>query len=46
MPINREVQDRRRKALVEIVSASPIRRQSEIVRALRKEGYKLTQSSG
>lgn len=45
MPINREVQDRRRKALVEIVSASPIRRQSEIVRALRKEGYKLTQSS-
>jgi transcriptional regulator of arginine metabolism len=45
MPIDREFQDRRRKALMEIVTADSIRRQIEIGRALRKQGFKVTQSS-
>ena len=45
MPIDREFQDRRRKALIEILAAQPVRRQVEIGRALRKQGFKVTQSS-
>ena len=45
MPIDREHQDRRRKAVVEILAATPVKKQIEIVRALRKLGFKVTQSS-
>lgn len=45
MPIDREFQDRRRKVMLEILAAQPIRRQVEIGRALRKQGFKVTQSS-
>lgn len=45
MPIDREFQDRRRKAILEILAERPLRKQIEIVRALRKMGFKMTQSS-
>src|SRR4051795_10152736 len=45
MPINREVQDRRRKAILEMLAERPATRQIEIGRALRKLGYKITQST-
>lgn len=45
MPIDREFQDRRRKAIVEILADQPARKQIEIVRNLRKQGFKVTQSS-
>jgi transcriptional regulator of arginine metabolism len=45
MPIDRENQDHRRKALLQLMAAQPMRRQIEIGRALRKMGFKVTQSS-
>jgi transcriptional regulator of arginine metabolism len=45
MPIDREVQDHRRKAMLELLASQPMRRQIEIGRALRKMGFKVTQSS-
>ena len=45
MPIDRENQDQRRKAMLEILAAHEMRRQVEIGRALRKQGFKVTQSS-
>jgi len=45
MPINREVQDRRRKTILEMLAERPATRQIEIGRALRKQGYKVTQST-
>lgn len=45
MPIDREFQDRRRKAILELLAERPMRKQIEIVRALRKMGFKMTQSS-
>ena len=45
MPIDREVQDHRRKAMLELLASRPMQRQIEIGRALRKMGFKVTQSS-
>lgn len=45
MPIDREIQDHRRKAIVEILATLPARKQADIAKALRKQGYKVTQSS-
>ncbi|MEA2560920.1 MAG: transcriptional regulator of arginine metabolism [Acidobacteriota bacterium] len=45
MPIHREFQDRRRKMIVEILADKPMKRQVEIVRSLRKLGFKVTPSS-
>jgi transcriptional regulator of arginine metabolism len=45
MPIEREYQDRRRRAILEILAAHPMRRQIEIGRALRRMGFKVTQST-
>lgn len=45
MPIDREIQDRRRKAIVEILATQPLRKQGDIAKALRKLGFKVTQSS-
>ena len=45
MPIDREHQDHRRKALIEILAARPMKKQIEIGRALRKQGFKVTQST-
>ena len=45
MPIDREFQDRRRKAIIEILAERPIGRQIDLTRALRKMGFKVTQSS-
>jgi transcriptional regulator of arginine metabolism len=45
MPINREVQDQRRKAILAMLAEKPMTRQIEIGRALRKQGYKVTQST-
>ncbi len=45
MPIDREFQDHRRKAILEILADRPIRRQIDLGRALRKMGFKVTQSS-
>lgn len=45
MPIDREFQDHRRKTILEILAAQPAKRQVEIVRGLRKLGFKVTQSS-
>src|SRR5919199_1515992 len=45
MPINREEQDRRRKAILALLAERPMKRQLEIGRALRKQGFKVTQSS-
>lgn len=45
MPINREVQDQRRKTILAMLAERPMTRQIEIGRALRKQGYKVTQST-
>lgn len=45
MGIDREVQDDRRKKILELLAARPMGRQIEIGRALRKLGYKVTQST-
>ena len=45
MPINREVQDRRHKAILAMLAEKPMTRQVEIGRALRKQGFKVTQST-
>jgi len=45
MPIDREHQEQRRKAILEILASTPAKRQLDIVRALRKQGFRLTQSS-
>jgi transcriptional regulator of arginine metabolism len=45
MPIDREQQDHRRKKILELLAERPIRRQMEIGSALRKAGFKVTQST-
>lgn len=45
MPIDREFQDHRRRAILEILTDQPVRRQIDIGRALRKRGFKVTQST-
>ena len=45
MPIDREYQDQRRKTILELLATRPMGRQIEIGRALRKLGYKITQST-
>jgi transcriptional regulator of arginine metabolism len=45
MPIDREVQDQRRKAIVETLATLPARKQADIAKALRKQGFRVTQSS-
>ncbi len=45
MPIDREYQDQRRKTILELLASRPLGRQIEIGRALRKLGYKVTQST-
>ena len=45
MPIDREYQDQRRRTIVELLASRPMGRQIEIGRALRKLGYKITQST-
>ena len=45
MPIDREIQDHRRKAIVEILATLPARKQADIAKALRKQGFRVTQSS-
>jgi len=45
MPIDREHQDHRRRAILELLAERPMSRQIEIGRALRKQGFKVTQSS-
>jgi transcriptional regulator of arginine metabolism len=45
MSIDRENQDRRRRALVALLADRPMRRQMDIGRELRKQGFKVTQSS-
>ena len=45
MPIDREYQDQRRKAILQLLAERPMGRQIEIGRALRKLGYRVTQST-
>ena len=45
MPIDRETQDHRRKAIMQLMAAHSIRRQVELGSALRKQGFKVTQAS-
>jgi transcriptional regulator of arginine metabolism len=45
MPIDREYQDQRRKTILELLTSQPMKRQIEIGRALRKLGYRVTQST-
>ncbi|HKI05512.1 MAG TPA: hypothetical protein VKK31_26255 [Thermoanaerobaculia bacterium] len=45
MPIEREYQDHRRKTILKILTEQPMKRQIEIGRALRKLGFKVTQST-
>jgi transcriptional regulator of arginine metabolism len=45
MPIDRAYQDSRRKAILQLLAERPMSRQIEIGRALRKMGFKVTQSS-
>lgn len=45
MPSDREIQEHRRKALVEVLATQPARKQADIAKALRKQGFKATQSS-
>ena len=45
MPIDREYQNQRRKTILELLVTRPMGRQIEIGRALRKLGYKITQST-
>lgn len=45
MGIDREAQDHRRKAILQLLVERPMGRQIEIGRALRKLGFKVTQST-
>src|SRR5215210_4950930 len=45
MPIHREFQDRRRQVIVEMLAATPAKKQVEIVSALRDRGFTVTPSS-
>ncbi|MEO6192073.1 MAG: hypothetical protein ABIS20_03635 [Thermoanaerobaculia bacterium] len=45
MPSDREYQDQRRRAILKLLEERPVSRQIEIGRALRKQGFKVTQSS-
>ncbi|HTG32082.1 MAG TPA: hypothetical protein VLB76_04070 [Thermoanaerobaculia bacterium] len=45
MPSDREHQDHRRRAILALLAERPMSRQIEIGRALRKQGFKVTQSS-
>jgi arginine repressor len=45
MPIDREHQDHRRRAILALLAEKPMTRQIEIGSALRKQGFKVTQSS-
>jgi transcriptional regulator of arginine metabolism len=45
MPIDREYQDHRRKTILKLLAEQPMKRQIEIGRALRKQGFKVTQST-
>jgi transcriptional regulator of arginine metabolism len=45
MPIDREQRDHRRKTIIELLAERPMRRQVDIGRALRKLGFKVTQST-
>jgi transcriptional regulator of arginine metabolism len=45
MPIDREYQDHRRKTILELLAERPMKRQLDIGRALRKLGFKVTQST-
>jgi transcriptional regulator of arginine metabolism len=45
MAIDREVQDRRRKMILQLLAERPMGRQIEIGRALRKLGFRVTQST-
>jgi transcriptional regulator of arginine metabolism len=45
MGIDREHQDYRRKTILELLAERPMRRQLDIGRALRKMGFKVTQST-
>jgi transcriptional regulator of arginine metabolism len=45
MPITRDHQDYRRRAILKLLTERPMTRQIEIGRALRKQGFKVTQSS-
>jgi len=45
MPIDREYQDQRRKRILELLEESPVSRQIEIGRRLRKQGFDVTQST-
>jgi transcriptional regulator of arginine metabolism len=45
MPVDREIQDRRRKTIVEILPTLPAKKQGDIAKALRQLGFKVTQSS-
>jgi transcriptional regulator of arginine metabolism len=45
MGIDREHQDYRRRTILEILAAKPMKRQLDIGRALRKMGFKVTQST-
>jgi transcriptional regulator of arginine metabolism len=45
MAIDREVQDRRRKTILKLLAERPMGRQIEIGRALRKLGFRVTQST-
>jgi transcriptional regulator of arginine metabolism len=45
MPIDRAYQDSRRRAILQLLAERPMTRQIEIGRALRRQGYKVTQSS-
>jgi transcriptional regulator of arginine metabolism len=45
MPIEREYQDHRRKTILKLLTEQPMKRQIEIGRALRKMGFKVTQST-
>src|SRR4051812_744955 len=45
MPSDREYQDHRRRAILKLLEERPVSRQIEIGRALRKQGFEVTQSS-
>jgi len=45
MPIDREYQDQRRRKIIELLAERPVSRQIEIGRALRKQGFDVTQST-
>jgi len=45
MPIDREYQDQRRRKILELLAERSVSRQIEIGRMLRKNGYRVTQST-